>query len=236
MTDSPLVSIVMAVRNAERFVAQALDSIARQDFAGYETVVVDGASTDATRRIAGAYPRTRLIDQDGTGFAQAWNEGIAAARGSLICFLDSDDIWPPHKLARQVGRFADEPAIACTLGRVRFMLEPGDPPPPGFKPALLEGSHVAYMPGTSMIRREVFATLGPFGDRWQIAADLAWFADLRESGLRIDVVDEVLLHKRIHAANLANVAAATASYRREMLAVARTALMRQRRKRAGAGP
>ncbi len=228
MMDLPLVSVVMAVKNAERYLAEALDSVVRQSFSDYEIVVVDGRSTDDSRRIASSYPGVRVIEQEGPGFAQAWNVGIDASRGAFIAILDSDDTWPAHKLARQVGRFAADSAIGCTIGRVKFVLEPGQPTPAGFKPELLGDSHVAYMPGTSMTRRDVFATFGKFGENWQIASDLAWFAELRESGVKIDIVDEVLLHKRIHDTNLSNIAATAPVYRRELLALARQSLLRQR--------
>ncbi len=105
MMDLPLVSVVMAVKNAERYLAEALDSVVRQSFSDYEIVVVDGRSTDDSRRIASSYPGVRVIEQEGPGFAQAWNVGIDASRGAFIAILDSDDTWPAHKLARQVGRF-----------------------------------------------------------------------------------------------------------------------------------
>ena len=53
---------------------------------------------------------------------------------------------------------------------------------PGFKPSLLEGSHVAYIPGTSLLRRSVFDRLGEFENRWTMTSDLVWFARLRECG------------------------------------------------------
>ena len=65
--DNPLVSIVMATRNAEQFLPHALDSIAAQEYQNYELIVVDGRSTDRTQVIAASYPRTTIIEQDGSG-------------------------------------------------------------------------------------------------------------------------------------------------------------------------
>ena len=61
------------------------------------------------------------------------------------------------------------------------------------------------MPGVAILRRRVFRTLGQFEENWQIASDIVWFAKLRNSGARIDVIDDVLLYKRIHSSNLSNV-------------------------------
>ena len=102
MSERPLVSIVMAVKDGERFIAQGLDSIRAQTYERHETLVVDGASQDRSVEIAQRYSQVRVIPQTGTGFSGAWNEGIEAARGDLIAILDSDDVWEPRKLERQV--------------------------------------------------------------------------------------------------------------------------------------
>ena len=199
---APRVSVIMATRNAQPYLSQALDSIAAQTFQDFEVIVVDAASSDDSVAVASSYPKTRCIPQRGMGFALAWNDGIEVARGQFIAILDSDDIWPATKLADQVACFTQRPELECVVGRVEFFLEPGQKRPLGFKESLLEGSHVAYMPGTSMLRREVFERMGKFEARWKIATDLVWFANLRESGMPIEVLDKTLLRKRVHGNNL----------------------------------
>jgi len=104
-------------------------------------------------------------------------------------------------------------------------LEPNEPIPQGFKPVLLEVSHVAYMPGTSMIRR-VFDRVGKFEERWQIISDIVWFARLRESNVVVGIIDDVLLTKRIHSANLAYITAWPV-YKRELMQMVRESLYRR---------
>jgi len=227
--NDPLVSVVMATKDAAQFLPFALDSIAAQEYQNYELIVVDANSTDQTRVIAASYPRTTVVEQDGSGLAQAWNRGIGAARGDAIAFLDSDDIWPKDSLLRQVERLAPDPALDCIVGRVKFFLEEGQAVPRGFKPKLFDGSYIAYMPGAALVRRRVFQALGQFEETWQIASDIVWFAKLRESGARIEVIDDVLLHKRIHSSNLSMLAASMPIYRKELLAIARQSVLRQRR-------
>ena len=200
--DEPAVSIVMAVRNGERFLPRALDSIAAQSFTDYEVIVIDGNSTDDSVNIARRYSRIRCIQQTGSGFMSAWNQGIKLSASPFIAFLDSDDFWSPDKLRAQILYFSEHPQTDYVIGRVRFFLQDGIKPPPGFRPMLLEGSHLAYTPGTSLIRREVFSNFGLFEDRWTIASDLVWFAKLKEFGIKVGVVDDVLLHKCVHGGNL----------------------------------
>ena len=217
----------MAVKNAERYLSTALDSIAAQTFRNYEVIVVDGDSSDNSRRIAESYSGTECLVQNGTGLAHAWNTGIEASRAPLLAFLDSDDTWPTCKLSNQINYLTLNPETECVIGRVKFVLEPDQPPPPGFKLALLEGSHVAYMPGTSIVRRSVFARLGKFEERWDILSDLVWFARLRESNIVTGILDEVLLTKRVHSNNLSYTTAGQI-YHRELIQMLREAIERRR--------
>jgi glycosyltransferase involved in cell wall biosynthesis len=199
----PAISIVMAVKNAQPYIAEALDSIAVQTFSDYEVVVVDGSSTDDSLAVAASYPKVRVVRQQGTGFMGAWNEGIAVSRARYIAFLDSDDYWVIDKLACQMAYVCAHLRTDCVVGRVRFFLDPGiTDPPRGFKPSLLNGSHIGYIPGTSLIRCDVFERLGLFEERWSITSDLVWFARLREVGMQIGVLDKIVLHKRVHDGNL----------------------------------
>jgi glycosyltransferase involved in cell wall biosynthesis len=202
---APLVSVVVPTLNAARYLADALDSIDAQSHERLEVLLVDGGSSDGTLEIASRYARVCAIGQAGTGLPDAWNCGIAAAAGELIAFLDSDDRWAPDKLERQVRVLEADPAVDCVITRVRFVLEPGLPVPPGFRPGLLDSDHVARMPSSLLARRIVFDRIGTFDTRWPIASDIDWFARLAESRLRVEVVPEVLVEKRVHDRNLSTV-------------------------------
>lgn len=197
----PDVSIIVATRNAERFLAAALDSIAAQTFGDYQVIVVDGASTDSTLEIARSYPRVTCIQQNGTGYANAWNTGIACSRTPFVAFLDSDDTWTVDKLASQLAVIQADPRVEVVFGRVQFFLEPGCPLPQGFRPALLETSHPTLMPGTTFITRGAMDRVGFLDESMQIANDIPWNARMRET-CTVAMVDRVLLRKRLHGANL----------------------------------
>ncbi len=213
----PALSIIMAVKNARRYLTQALDSISNQSLQDFEIIVVDGHSSDDSRKIAESYPKVSCIAQPDQGFSNAWNLGIASSRAPLVSFLDSDDIWLPSKLESQAAYFQSHPETDCVVGRVQFFLE-GDKMPPGFNPKLLKTSHIAYMPGTSMLRRKVFERIGRFESQLGIVTDIAWFAKLRDEGLTIGLIDEIVLRKRVHANNLSYVTEG-ARYRAELLAM-----------------
>jgi len=232
---SPAVSVVMAIRNAERYLTSALDSILAQTFQEFEIIVVDGASTDESLRIAKSYPAVTCISQIGTGFANAWSQGIEVARAPLVSFLDGDDVWAPEKLALQVGYLKDHPNKGYVFGRVEFFTSPGEVLPPGFKPSLMNGSHLAYMPGTSMFRRSVFDLIGLFESRWQIVSDIAWFHKLREAAIDAGFIDRVVLRKRVHSRNL-SYSTEWDIYRRELFSLLKSSLDERRFKHEAISP
>jgi glycosyltransferase involved in cell wall biosynthesis len=110
-----LVSVVVPVFAGERFLGDALDSVAAQTYPRTETIVVDDGSPDGSAQIAAARPGVRVLRERHRGVAAARNAGVSAVRGELIAFLDQDDEWQPHKLARQTAVLAERPelAIAC---------------------------------------------------------------------------------------------------------------------------
>src|SRR5687768_741527 len=141
------ISVVMPVRDDERFLAAALGSIRAQTLRPDEVVLVDGGSTDGTRAIAAGFADVRVLDQRGATLGDAYNEGIAATSGDLLAFHAGDDVWLPAKLERQATLLAATGAAAC-VGLAEFFLEPGEEPPPGFRPELLEAPRPARIPET----------------------------------------------------------------------------------------
>ena len=100
---APLVSVIIPTYNRADLVRQALASVAAQTFPGFEIVVVDDGGTDGTYEVLSAGPEFRVLRHPSRrGVSAARNTGIAAARGEWLAFLDSDDLWRPDKLARQI--------------------------------------------------------------------------------------------------------------------------------------
>ena len=81
-------------------VAEAVDSVLGQTYGSFELIVVDDGSTDETGPLLAPYGDSLLlVRQENRGVSSARNTGVRAARGSLIAFLDSDDLWHPEKLS-----------------------------------------------------------------------------------------------------------------------------------------
>jgi len=112
----PRVSVIVNTYNHDRFVIQALRSVAEQDFPACETeiIVVDDGSTDATSQVLNEFlPLIRYIRKENGGQVSAFNAGIGVARGEILAFLDGDDWWSTNKLSRVVAAFDANPNLAA---------------------------------------------------------------------------------------------------------------------------
>ena len=104
----PLVSIIMPCYNAERYVAQSIESVLAQTYQNWELLITDDGSTDKSIEIVSKYCTKDdriniLVPDEHQGIARARNMSISRAKGRFVAFLDSDDIWYPEKLEKQVG-------------------------------------------------------------------------------------------------------------------------------------
>ena len=109
------VSIIIPTYNRGWIIKEAIDSVMAQDYRDFELIIVDDGSTDNTPAILHSYRDEILVfRQENQGVSAARNRGLAAASGDLIAFLDSDDLWLPQKLKRQVDFFNSNPdAFIC---------------------------------------------------------------------------------------------------------------------------
>jgi glycosyltransferase involved in cell wall biosynthesis len=199
--DNPLVSVIIAVKNGERFLASAINSVIEQDYQPFEIIVVDGKSVDNTAKIAKSFEAIHYIYQIDKGIADAYNIGIEAARGEFIAFLSHDDLWTPDKLNTQIDYMLNHPEIQYTVARVKFFLEPDCLIPPGFRRELLENDHVGRIMETLVARKTVFDLVGTFDTDLAIGNDVDWFTRVNDNDIPMAIVPKVLLLKRIHDAN-----------------------------------
>ena len=199
---NPLVSVIVPVRNGERFLSEALDSVAAQEYEPYEVIVVDGASTDKSEEIARSFSGVRYQRQSGSGIADAYNTGVDAARGELVAFLSSDDRWTPDKLSAQVEFFSQHQGIDLTLTHFEYFLNEGTPLPENFRDDLLGRELEGWLMETLMARRTLFHRIGDFDTRLATAEDVDWLARAKDAGVGMAVIPRVLLYKRVHGANL----------------------------------
>ena len=202
-----LVSVVIPAYNATRTLPVAIGSVLRQTYSEVEVIVVDDGSTDETPQCAERFgPRVRVIRQARQGPGAARNRGAQEALGAMVAFLDADDLWLPHKLARQVAVLQREPdieAVQCSAYLVTDALQvigerrcrPG-------RDTLLDALLFRNLPAVSstlLVRREFFLAVGGFPadleeEAWEMMCRLARFGTVRS-------LSEPLALYRQHAGN-----------------------------------
>jgi glycosyltransferase involved in cell wall biosynthesis len=119
-----LVSVVVPTYNRAGTVGETVDSILAQTYDPLELIVVDDGSQDDTAQVMQVYldkdPRVTYLTKPNGGVASARNVGVGRAQGEFIAFCDSDDIWKPDKLARQIPLFQD-PAVTLVYTGVLLL-------------------------------------------------------------------------------------------------------------------
>ncbi|WP_426570978.1 glycosyltransferase family A protein [Aquihabitans sp. McL0605] len=199
---APLATVVIPIHDGERFLADALRSVADQAL-DLEVIVIDDGSTDASAAIAVGHG-VICLRQAQAGPAAARNAGIAAATAPLVAFLDCDDLIPPGALLRQIEHLTQDPAIDGVLGMQSYEVLDGVALPawavadrvgePG------EVSRPSVFAG--VFRRELFERVGPFDPDLRLSEDLDWLMRANEAGATIEVRDDVGRVRRIHGGNL----------------------------------
>ncbi len=124
----PLVTIIIPTYNRAALLAETLDSVSGQSFRDYEIVVVDDGSTDETARMIARRPEPiRYFRQRNEGASSARNHGLREARGSLVAFLDSDDLWLAGYLKACVGLLSGRDELAMVYCDFTCIGETGQP-------------------------------------------------------------------------------------------------------------
>nr|WP_163969775.1 glycosyltransferase family 2 protein [Oceanobacillus halotolerans] len=126
---TPLISIITPAYNAERFIRETIESVLAQTYSNWEMVIVDDCSTDKTVEYVKAYQQqddriNLIVLEENQGSAVARNTAMEHAKGRYIAFLDSDDLWYPEKLEKQL-RFMQEKDVGFSFTQYIRMQEDG---------------------------------------------------------------------------------------------------------------
>jgi glycosyltransferase involved in cell wall biosynthesis len=197
---TPLVSIVIALYDHERYVGEAIESVFGQTYEPVEVIVVDDGSDDGAAEVAArAEPRLQLFRQPHAGIGAARNRGVAAATGSYLAFLDADDRYPPDRLSRHVAALERDPALDGGWGEIAEFL---DPAADRVAARLREPvTRPARMMMSTTLRRPAFDAVGPFAETMGRGLELDWLARADEHGLRLAAVPGTAVERRLHGAN-----------------------------------
>lgn len=200
--NSPLISIIMAAYNAENYIAETINTVINQTFTDWELIIVDDWSKDKTKEVIDSFkdPRIRLIvSKQNGGPGVARNVGVENSKGKFIAFLDTDDLWLPKKLEKQL-HFMIQRNAPISHTNYSFINEAGETIS-GFIQVSPVVDQNSYMKNTeigmssSMINRELVKEIkfSPMRDR----EDTRLWIELLGKNLKSYGLSETLMQYRI---------------------------------------
>lgn len=200
------VSVIIPSFNRGKFLKDAVESIFKQVLPPYEIIVVDDASTDETTHLLEPYlPRIKYIrSENNKGVSSARNTGAKKASGRYLAFLDSDDLFMPHKLLNQLafmeGKYVASHTDEHWFRKDRFVNQGKQHQKYGGEifSKILDKCRIS--PSSFMIEREFFYTLGGFNENLMVCEDYEFFLRLSVNN-EIGYLPEKLIIKRAVAAN-----------------------------------
>ncbi len=205
MKDS-LVSVIMPCFNAEKYIAEAIDSVLKQDYRDLELVIVNDGSSDRSGEIIKAFgdPRIRYYEQENQGVSAARNLGLVKSSGSFICFLDADDVMIPSSVSARVQVLLEDAHVEFVTGgqehwneplteRLQVQLPSFDGPP---KMALARLNDRCFINCGALMIRRMKDKKYQFPVGWTHCEDIAFFFSISHSGLLRSVPMAVQKYRR----------------------------------------
>ena len=209
---APRVTVLLPVYEAERFLAEAVESILAQTQRDFELLAIDDGSRDGSAAILDAYarrdPRVRVVRRPHAGLVATLNEGLALARGELIARMDADDVALPDRLERQLARLDLESALVCigggfavidAAGRTIDRVFPACDHAAILARALCGESSISHSAAT--YRRDAVRALGGYDESARLVEDLDLWLRLAEVGTLANL-PELVSRVRHHEGSL----------------------------------
>jgi glycosyltransferase involved in cell wall biosynthesis len=223
------VAVIVPVRDCERYVAEAIDSILSQTVSVAEVVVVDDGSRDGTPEVLAGYgAEIRVERRPPRGQFAAMNHGIAVSESPILGFLDADDVFTPDSIAVRLQRLLADDAPDAVFGMTEQFLSPDLGPDDAARLRCEPGPFLVELFQTMLIRRDAFLRVGPLDTDLTTSANIDWISRMRVAGTRSAHIDHVVGRRRLHTANLG--LTESARNRDDLLTVIRT----HRQRTAGA--
>jgi glycosyltransferase involved in cell wall biosynthesis len=198
-------SVVILAHGHARLLPAAIDSVVGQGDPNIELIVVEHEPTGAVRAIVEGHEGVpiQLLTSGGDTPGAARNAGVSAARGSLLAFLDADDLWPAGRLAAGRAALEGEGDLDAVFGLARAFTDRDGEPVEDPAEAMLDADppQAARLITVAVFRRKALERVGPFDEDAVLGSEIEWIAKAEDAGLRFAMLDQVVLLRRNHAGN-----------------------------------
>lgn len=213
--EGALVSIIMPVYNAEKFVRQAIQSVVNQPYPHWELLIVNDGSTDSSKKILQSFSdnRIRYFEQAKKGVGAARNVGLQHMKGDYFCFLDADDVLPSSSLGGRLEVFEKNKHAAFVDGKVVYYDSILTMKKETWIPAfhgnplqdLLSLSGKCFLGNTWMVKR-LPGTIYTFKENISHGEDLLFYISIAKNGGEYHYTTETVLNYRTgHSSAMTNI-------------------------------
>ncbi len=223
MNTYPLVSVIVCAYNAEKFLAETLQTLIDQTYPKVEIVVVDDGSTDGTSAIIQGFgAKLSSFYQPNAGLSAARNAGIQKSTGDLICFFDADDLMPPDRLSEQVDFLRRHPGIQMVICDYRNFSDQGQDAHTHFQTCPLLREQLQEKPevvledacvilaqenfgiaGTPLLMRSLLDHVPSFENGLRSSEDFHFYYRLARH-TKVGVLNNVGMLRRVHGNNMSS--------------------------------
>lgn len=207
------ISVIMAVYNAEKYLAAAVDSILGQTYSDFELILVNDKSSDTSDSILRAYAAqdSRIVlleNEENMGLTKSLNRGLAVAKGEYIARMDADDISVPDRFEKQVAFLDSHPDYSFVSCIGRYIDENGNPEQLRLFPetneeiyAMMPKVDAVMHPGV-MFRREDIAKIGNYCEDFRVVQDYdLWFRGMAAGYKFYNIQEPLVLFRRNESYN-----------------------------------
>ncbi len=205
----PSVSVIMAVYNGERYVAEAVESVLRQTHENFEFVIVNDGSTDRTQAILDGYAardgRIKIINQANADQPASLNRALSAASNDWVAVLDADDVCVPRRLETQLRALQRLPSVSVLgsyafwmdqAGRNRGIRPLGPTSIPEFEKLVECNGRIAIVHPSVMMHRPTILALGGYDIRFGAAADMELWSRVSDEHVVISLPEPLVYYRR----------------------------------------
>lgn len=205
----PKISVIMSVRNAQKYLTKAIESILSQTYENFEFIIIDDDSTDKSLQILEEYAlkdkRIKILTQANKGMIVALNKGLEIASGDYVARMDADDISLPERFEKQT-QYLEKHSECVAVGCKILLIDRSDMPIMHFhykqSHEEIDGHHMsgqgsAISHPAAMIRKKTLLEIGGYKPEFEAAEDIDLFLRLAEIG-KLANLPNLLFKYRMH--------------------------------------
>lgn len=198
------VDIVTPVRNGQRYIQEAIDTVKAQSFGDWNYFIVNDGSSDNTadiiKRASAQDNRIHYLEQPPLGVSAASNKGTMAGSAVFFAFLDCDDLWHVDKLQKQLAHFNTHPQSNFCFTMLQEFDEPEQLSKHRFRAR--KDTVKGYSKSSMLCRRQVFDSYGLLDENVQFGDFISWLSQPINKAEVLSVIDETLTYRRVHGENM----------------------------------